>query len=475
VLTFLFIFALMLVMVYAADIQLSARDYNVLAAFAGAAVLMMLSYFLAGVLTGQFLEKWTGATALLCIWIVFSFIIPGIMQTIIHKSDNYKNNHYKIKSKKLDIVSKFEKESYKKEGNFDRDRLDIFKDLAEYYWNEKYIEIESLERNYYRNIESENRKKLGFMQLTPTTFYHVTAGEASSMGLMNSSDFHSYLIVKQKKFARFYIDRCFYHDPREMVSFIQGDENLFKSKSRLPPGYLENVIIHSCVCLILLLVSLGRFKKRLLANHDSNLTGKNKQDLEPKPGKLKVLLLNKTNFSKKAYDFYKKHYPGIHGKPAVSKNGSWFFVYLCHPDKLPGFIKVNVFIKFKMILMGLTNDMQRVILKKLNFKELKGKLMKNLSSSERGEILLTLLKGIKDRRPLFMLNDIAKDLPFEFTIKIKEWIEEMKEAGAFVVYLTTVPVTKDKRFQSDQDYEELPEWEKSVELIKNVINKTAIC
>jgi hypothetical protein len=460
VLTLIFIFAAVLVLVYAAGIGLSARDYYVLAAFAGAAILMMLSYFMAGIMTGLFLEKWNGASALLITWIVFSFIIPGAVQSIIHKKDNNTTGNYKIESKKIDMVTGFEKESSKKEGDFDRKRLEVFKNLAEYYWKEIYPEIEAVERNYHDDIETGNRKKMTAMQYTPATFYHLTAREASSMGLMNASAFHAHLIVKQKEFARFYIDRCFYHDPKEMVSFIKGDENLFKAEGNLPPGYPAGIIIQSCLCFILLLASLARFKKQVPPHKDKNLTGKTRQDLAPKQGKLKVLLLKKTNFSRKAY-----HYLG------ASRPGSWFFVYLCHPDHLPGFIKVKTFIKFMLLLMGVPKDMQRTILEKVNPDQFKGKLMKHLSPLEKGKILLTLLKGLENRRPLFLLNDIAEGYPFEFTIMIKDWIKEMKQAGAFVLFLTTLPVPKDERFQSDSDYEELPDWEKSIDLIKKAIDK----
>jgi hypothetical protein len=463
VLTLLFIFAGMLVMVCAAGIQLSARDYFVLAAFAAAAVLMMMSYFMAGILTGLFLEKWTGAAALLIIWILFSFIIPGTMQNILQKKDNNTISHYKIETNKIDIATRFEKESKEKYGEFKKVDIDTARKIIEGYWHIYYPDIESVEKKYHRDIESRNRMKMTLIQLTPAAFYHLTAGEASSMGLMNATAFHAHLILKQKAFARFYIDRCFYHDPREMVSFIKGDENLFEAEPKLQPGYLWGMIFHSCVCFILLLVSLFRFKKQVPANKDNNLTGKNKQDLGPQPGKLKVLLLNNAGFSQKAYDYL-----------AASQSGSWFFVYFCHPANLPGFIKVKAFIKFMMLLMGLTKDMQRIIMEKVIPDNFKGKLMKHLSPLEKGEILLTLLKGIKDRRPLFLLNDIAEGCPFEFTIKIKDWIEEMKGAGAFVLYLTSSPVVKDERFQSDRDYEDLPEWEKSVDLIKKAINKTGM-
>ena len=463
VLTLLFIFAAALVMVYASGIRLSARDYYVLAAFAAAAILMMMSYFMAGILTGLFLEKWTGTAALLIIWIVFSFIIPGFVQNMIHKKGTNTNNNYKIETKKIDIVTGFEKDSKENYGEFNKVDIDTRKKVIEGYWYIYYPGIESVEKSYHRDIESGNSKKMRAMQWSPATFYRVTAREASSMGLINESAFHAHLIGKQKEFARFYIDRCFYHDPKEMVSFIKGDENLFRAEGNLPDGFPAGMIFNTFLCFILLLVSLLRFKKQVPANKNNNLTGKNKQDLEPHPGILKVLLLKKTGFSQKAYDYL-----------CTSQSGSWFFVYLCHPDNLPGFVKVKVFVKFMMLLMGLKKDMQRTILEKINPGKFKGKLMKHLSPLEKGDILLTLLKGLKDRRPLFLLNDIAEGLPFEFTILIKDWIEEMKQSGAFVLYLTTSPVARDDRFQSDSDYEELPGWEKSIELIKKAINKTGV-
>ena len=50
-------------------------------------------------------------------------------------------------------------------------------------------------------------------------------------------------------------------------------------------------------------------------------------------------------------------------------------------------------------------------------------------------------------------------------------MEEITAAGAFVLYLTTEPVTRDTRFQSQEDYEELQEWDQSVELIKKALIK----
>jgi hypothetical protein len=382
------------------------------------------------------------------------------MKSMINKNDNNTTGNYKIESKKIDMVTGFEKEAKEKYGEFKDVDIETAKMIIESYWNKYYPQIEAVERNYHRDIESRNREKMTAMQWTPATFYHLTTREASSMGLVNKSTFHAHLIGKQKEFARFYIDRCFYHDPREMVSFIKGDENLFMAEGSLPPGFPAGIISQSCLCFFLLLVSLARFKKQVPPHKEKTLTGKTRQDLAPKQGQLKVLLLKNSNFSQNAYHYL-----------AASPGGSWLFVYLCHPGHLPGFIKVKAFIKFMLLLMGVTKDMQRTILEKLQPAKFKGKLVRHLSPLERGEVLLTILTGLKNRRPLFLLNDIAERYPFEFTIMIKDWIKEMKQAGAFVLYLTTSPVAKDERFQSDSDYEELPEWEKSVDLIKKAIEK----
>ena len=50
-------------------------------------------------------------------------------------------------------------------------------------------------------------------------------------------------------------------------------------------------------------------------------------------------------------------------------------------------------------------------------------------------------------------------------------MEEMTAANAFVLFLTTEPVSRNTRFQSQEDYEELQEWDQSVELIKKALTK----
>ena len=79
--------------------------------------------------------------------------------------------------------------------------------------------------------------------LTPTTFYLLTANEVSSRGYASFLEFYEYVREMWTRFVRFWIDRVFYHDPGEIVNFLQKDENIFRSRSHLPAYITTGLLI----------------------------------------------------------------------------------------------------------------------------------------------------------------------------------------------------------------------------------------
>jgi hypothetical protein len=450
--------ASMIAMVLLSGVDLPADFYNGLYAFLAAMMILILFFFLSGVLVGRIKEKQKGIVVLIAVWFAFILIIPALFSSIMDKKAQQLYPSYKMEFEKLKIITDFEKNSYKKEGEFDRTKVENFRLLAESYWKNEYWKINEYEKKLEKEINKTIDCLKNIFQLTPTTFYYLTSVEGSSRGYENFIGFFNYLMDMHPKVVRFYIEQCFKDEPPKMVPFITGDENLFKAESRVPHGFIRGLLVNVGYCLLLLLISLISFRKMFEPAAPKILAVKNAIAKIPgmpvKPGEFKTFLLGNPGFPRQLFQYYLK------------ESGS---VYVCHCRHIPGDLKALDFLRFFCRILRLTGKEKQTLLEHVKIDTDKRKPFRKLKDKQKGDILLAVLYRLKGK--IYIVDDASAGMPVEFIIKLNDWMDGLAKSGAAVTHLTGEPMVSDARFQSGNDVEEIENWSDSVNRVKSIIER----
>jgi len=135
----------------------------------------------------------------------------------------------------------------------------VIKNYLDIYYKQIQAREGKLKFAIGKNIDTMSKVSLFF----PTTFYMNTSNEISSRGYLNYLDFYGYGQEMKHKFVLFYIDRTYYHDPKEMVPFIIGDEDIYTGSSRLPGYFSFGFILNMFYGFFLLWAAYFSYKHRL--------------------------------------------------------------------------------------------------------------------------------------------------------------------------------------------------------------------
>ncbi|MFW9878544.1 MAG: hypothetical protein ACFFG0_36140, partial [Candidatus Thorarchaeota archaeon] len=256
-------FAILLILIKLNGITLSNELLVGLSGYFASTWIMIIGFFYIGVLIGNIRNKVTSLTVLLSVWFILVFFLPGCLDSYISKKSENITSSYKIEFEQLKIVNDFEKRSVKKCGKLNLKNIEIERKIVEEYFKRYYKKIESLEKKIENDISNIARIKRKWAILFPVTLFKITGDSASSMDLENLLKFYSFLQELKRRFLRFWLDRVFYNDPEELVSFIKGNENLYYAKSQLPENFGTGVVINLGYIIILIFISYFRFNKAL--------------------------------------------------------------------------------------------------------------------------------------------------------------------------------------------------------------------
>ena len=244
-------------------IQLSSADYKALCGYLLVALVMLLFFFICGVIYGTFRSTAVSFACILGTLIVMVFLVPGLVGEIAGKNFPDTIEDYKTEMEKIKNIDDFEITSAEKHGQFDRGNMEIAKKVIEGYKNNYFNRVVKREDRLMKQMQRAMDRANRLAVLFPTTFFLLTGNEVSGKGYAGYMEFYDYVKNMWFEFAMFWIDRVFYHDPKVMVYFLQGDENIFRSKSRLPENFKTGMVLQTIVIIILFCIAYLRFKKWL--------------------------------------------------------------------------------------------------------------------------------------------------------------------------------------------------------------------
>ncbi len=446
ILVFIFFLGIILIMLRLHDIGLSTLEYINLSGFFMLCILMLLFFFFAGVIIGLTRSGKRGISKIIAVWVIFIFLIPGIIHTLVENNALDGISDYKTELEKFGIVTDFERRAVEQHGKFDINNIEKGRKVIENYWKRDYKEIEKLEERLKGKIVANINRYRNLSILFPNTFYHITANEVSSRGYGSFIDFYSYLQELKRKFVRFWIDRVYYKDFKVMVNFIKGKENHFFAKSRLPGNFWTGVLIILLYIVSLFSISYFSLRQSLFKITDKEISQIKEIDRKFKRGEISVWRVAGDNFSRLMYNLLSGENRRIRksGIPVklmiddvniAETRNTIPFIYFCLPEEIPADIKVKDFILLFAGLTKATGKEKKMFLDNPKINALAAQKFGQLDKREKREIFIALSQLGKSS--IYLFNNVATDMPVDYAIRFKERLEQLSSGGAVVLYLTT--------------------------------------
>jgi len=432
------LFAILLILIKFNGFTISNEVLTGLAGYFLSAWLMIIGFLSIGILVGNIKKKSSAFTVLLSIWFILVFFLPTCIESYISKKSKDIISSYRVEYEQLEIVNSFEKRAVKEYGEFDRNNIELARKVIEGYWNNDYKKIEALEEKVKNDIYTVAKMNKKLAILFPVTFFKLTGDECSSMGLENLLKFYGFLQELKRKFLRFWFDRVYYNDPKVLVSFIKGDENLYYAKSQLPGNFEIGVLINSGYIIILLFASYFRFKKAMFPIQKETIATDN-VNIDMEKGKIITVHGEHPEFFKlfiNALFGKTKSFKGkikIDGKdigPMEKKS----FLYLPHPDNIPDDIKTRDLLWAFKKLLKITKEEFSELKTNVGKENLK-KRFADLKITDKANILLFIVEMNKCKTYVFY--NFAYDLPKNFRIDLPERMAKLIQEDTMVIDLVS--------------------------------------
>ncbi len=432
-------------------VALTADDYLGLCFFGLSALLMFLFFFLSSALIGSFKIKGFSATGLfIALWLGFIIIIPGAVHSLMEDTLPDATADYQAELDKFGIVADFEKRITEQAGDFDRSNIESERKFIEEFWSVDFAKMESLETEL-KSALSRGIDKYGKLALlTPTTFYLMTCNEVSSCGYENFLSFYDFTQALKRRFTRFWINRVFYNNPRVMVNFIKGDENIYRARSRGPALFKFGVLINLFWCILLFVVGNRRIGTCLFDIGKTDVADLGNFNLKLSMGSLKAIYVTGNQLRKLLFCLLSSGQRqvkalGFAGSVCVDNQdvaktapGNGFpkrFLYICPPDDVPGDITVSSFLEAMGRAQGHKSEAIAKLMLTPAIRPIAHLTFDKLSTVEKFEALLALT--FLDRCSVYLIEDIAANLPLHYAIKLKEQMDRLTGQGSLIIYLTS--------------------------------------
>lgn len=417
-------------------IVLNSREVSGLLVFLLLSIVVMvfLLVFSAGFGARQ---GWVRAVIVtVCSWLIFVMLWPEVLNIVIAKeaSANMKSM-YKHEIQKTEKLMEFEREALKRTGRYDtvEEKKESDRQMAEYYWNYVSKDIDKLEFEMIEKSE-ENARKFHFCSIfNPVTFYKSVNNELSSKGYNMYMKFYRGNKEIQKGFLRFYFDRRFYENYSKVEPYLAAGENIFPASPSLPAFFVEGLAVSFLYIVIGLFFSYFRFKCRVYPYQ-------NREAFQ----NLKIMLKKGIYITLNVFDqvftpqflkvFWGKCQKFIgqvtlDGKSIVNKKKK-VFAYIPSPGKIPGGIKVSLFVT---VLAGLLKPGKDIIqkLKAQLGNDLLSRHMRDLSQKEIAGLLLKLAQ--LKQPAIYIIHDLLKDMPECDKSEMMDTLYDLKNSGCLTI------------------------------------------
>jgi hypothetical protein len=138
------------------------------------------------------------------------------------------------------------------------------KKFAIQFINSSYLVNTGLETKYLREVERVIAGHERQSVLFPTTYYQFVTGEVSGKGYYGYLDFMNYIMELRNRFIQFYLSRRYEEPEPPVESFVKNDDNIFRSRSRLPGSFRFGILATALYGVALFILAFWRLRRLVL-------------------------------------------------------------------------------------------------------------------------------------------------------------------------------------------------------------------
>lgn len=435
-------------------IEIKASEFYFIVLFLLLMLLMMAFFLSIGTAAGGFGAAYgkmgpkIGRFIFIVMWIGFVYFIPASIDKFAEIGANKIKSNYQSELEKLRNLMDFEDQAIKevrkiqKETGRKLSREDIAR-LAEKYSENVFKKVQEIEDNLNKEIRKYIDFHQAFSMLCPSTFYLSVTNEISSRGFENILEFHEFAKDTKDKFLDFYVERKPHHIKGQPVeSFVKKDENIYFGEVRVPWNFPWGLLVTFVWIGGMLKLSYFLYRKSLFESPKEIILGLNDLDIDVEEGKSNVVLSRGETVRQHLYNVLSgknKAFNGrvlIHGKDIVPGNKGIDFVYICHPDEIPGDIKAGNFVSFLGCASRVPKDQVASIWVRLDLNKYGKKSFNELEDNYKLRGQLVLMAGLFKRRNIYVINNLTKGMPADFIQEFAVQLDKLKQEGTSVLYLT---------------------------------------
>lgn len=449
---FLITAGLVLLLYSLRGVQLSPNDYKVLLKFIFQFLGFLLFFFFLGASIGHIQKKEIAYPLIFASWLIFVFIFTAVIHSASDLKQKEMTRNLQTVLEKFKEGMNFEAEMKKKYGEFDKNDMAKNRVVIKYYIDNYFNKLKQLEKELKAVFEGYINSYRQSSVLTSVTFYIATCNEASSRGYENYFAFYDYLINMYNDFFLFWVDRVYYNDPKIMVSFIKGDENIFKGVSRVPSNYWTGNAIQAIY--FLFFYFLGYLGYRITSFHLKSEEMDFKEDvtITANPKDLKIFRVDGTRFNRFLRRVFsgiikrleKKGFKGkilVNGTDLSREKSKNRYFYICQPRSLPGEKTVKDLLTFNRHWSGWSRqnlqpeEKKNLLAKVEKLEPIMNKRISKLSRENKYEVLMTLVEMQKGNKDVYHFYDPLSGLPEEYDSQFYSLVKELCDSGAIVFFI----------------------------------------
>jgi hypothetical protein len=399
---------------------------------------MLAVFYAVGVLIGTRGDSAFSYILLFIAWYVLVSAVPGMLGVWAGKNFPDAIEDYQTELDNFEILIEFEEYCQKISGSFSRNQIDIERKFAEDYWQTYIKKINTRESILKSRIESTIDTLSEFSILFPTTFYMNAGNEMSSLGYLNFIDFYQYGMEMKQKFVRFYIDRTFYNDPKVLVSFLKGNEDIFISRSRLPKYFVHGILLNLFYASAILLFAFLRFKRRLFPAPPK--TGQfNHITIDITKNRIITFSIDRLEFVEQLVNVFFRQLKKLglkitmEGKD-ITAGLEKGFVYLVNPRHLPGDLKPGQLLALCKRLFNLSHEEIKKIMDPFG-RKIMDKPFSVIEEADKAGFLMALVEVISP--VIIIFNDFTAGIPGKSRNRLAERVDILKENGVTIIDIVT--------------------------------------
>jgi hypothetical protein len=437
--SFLIMALCILLFITARGVQLTGNDYKVLLGFLLVTFIMLLFFFIAGLIIGTIRSAVISISSIFCTVILMTYLIPGVMGSIAGDAFPDSTKNYKIELDKIKTLSDFEDRSSKEHGKYDPNKMETARKVSEGYKRNDFPRIKARELQLMSEIKAAVDRTNKLAILTPTTFYLYTCNEVSSRGYASFLEFYQYVIEMWEKFVNFWIDQVFYKG-KVLVNFlkIKGNNNIFKSRGHLPDLFVIGLLYNLGICIILIIACFYRFN-RWLHPRPKNANAFDNLVLDFHPGETHMIDVYRQGFIHQFLNQFQGKHPGlkwqvtIAGEKIDGKEKQDFFI-IPNIKEVPGDIKVKNLFKLYKGWFKPTAEKTNEVLAEIGNQSLEKKFSK-LEDIDKARVLLILARMVETK--IYILKDFAFGVPGYLWNELPGFVDALMKPDTVIIDIET--------------------------------------